>query len=47
MAKAYWVACYRKISNPEAMAAYAKLGAPAIEAAGGKIPRARHAGESL
>ena len=37
MAKAYWIACYRKISNPEAMAAYAKLGAPALQAAGGRF----------
>jgi uncharacterized protein (DUF1330 family) len=35
MAKAYWVACYRSISNPDALAAYAKLAAPAIQAAGG------------
>ena len=30
MAKAYWVACYRSISNPDALADYAKLAAPAI-----------------
>jgi uncharacterized protein (DUF1330 family) len=35
MAKAYWVACYQSISNPDALAAYAKLAAPAINAAGG------------
>ena len=35
MAKAYWVGTYRSISNPEALAAYAKIGGPAIEAAGG------------
>ena len=35
MAKAYWVATYRSISNPEALAAYAKLAGPAIAAAGG------------
>ncbi len=29
MPKAYWVTCYRSISNPEALAAYAKLAAPA------------------
>ena len=33
MAKAYWVACYRSISNPDALAAYAKLAAPAIPSA--------------
>ena len=37
MAKAYWIACYRKISNPDAFAAYAKLSAPAIQAAGGRF----------
>jgi len=37
MAKAYWVATYRSIKNPDAMAAYAKLSRPAIEAAGGRI----------
>ncbi|HML13863.1 MAG TPA: DUF1330 domain-containing protein [Xanthobacteraceae bacterium] len=35
MAKAYWVATYRSISNPDALAGYAKLAAPAITAAGG------------
>jgi hypothetical protein len=30
MAKAYGVATYRSISNPEALAAYAKLAGPAI-----------------
>jgi uncharacterized protein (DUF1330 family) len=37
MAKAYWVAAYRSVSNPEALAAYAKLAGPAIVAAGGRI----------
>ena len=37
MAKAYWVACYRSVSDPEALAAYAKLAGPAIAAAGGKF----------
>jgi uncharacterized protein (DUF1330 family) len=37
MAKAYWVATYRSISNPDALAAYAKLGGPAITAAGGRF----------
>jgi uncharacterized protein (DUF1330 family) len=37
MAKAYWVATYRSISNPDALAAYAKLAGPAIMAAGGKF----------
>ncbi len=37
MPKAYWVACYRSIPNPDALAAYAKLAAPAIAAAGGRF----------
>jgi uncharacterized protein (DUF1330 family) len=37
MAKAYWVATYRSISNPDALAAYARLAGPAITAAGGRI----------
>jgi uncharacterized protein (DUF1330 family) len=37
MAKAYWVATYRSISDPEALAGYAKLAGPAIQAAGGKF----------
>lgn len=37
MAKAYWIGCYRSISNPDALAAYAKLAGPAITAAGGKF----------
>lgn len=37
MAKAYWIACYRSISNPDALAAYAKLAGPAIAAAGGRF----------
>src|SRR5436190_8939369 len=37
MAKAYWVATYRSISDPEALAGYAKLAGPAIEAAGGRF----------
>lgn len=37
MPKAYWVATYRSISNPEALAGYAKLAGPAITAAGGRF----------
>ena len=37
MAKAYWIACYRTITNPDALAAYAKLAAPAIQAGGGRF----------
>jgi uncharacterized protein (DUF1330 family) len=36
MAKAYWVGIYRSISNPDALAAYAKLAGPAIAAGGGR-----------
>ena len=37
MAKAYWVSCYKAIKNPDALAAYAKLAGPAIQAGGGKF----------
>ena len=37
MAKAYWIACYRSISNPAALAEYAKLAGPAIIAGGGRF----------
>jgi len=37
MAKAYWISAYRSISNPDALAAYAKLAGPALTAAGGKF----------
>ena len=37
MAKGYWVSCYQSISNADALAAYAKLAAPAILGAGGKF----------
>jgi uncharacterized protein (DUF1330 family) len=36
MAKAYWISAYRSIRDERALAAYAKLAIPAIEAAGGK-----------
>lgn len=35
--KAYLVATYRRISDPEALAAYGKLAGPAMRAAGGRI----------
>ena len=35
--KAYWIAFYRSISNPDAFAAYAKLAVPAIQADGGRF----------
>ncbi|RDJ20952.1 DUF1330 domain-containing protein [Bosea caraganae] len=37
MSKAYWVATYRSVSNPDALAAYAKLAGPAIAASGGRV----------
>ena len=37
MAKAYWIACYRSIKNPDALAAYAKLAGPAMLDAGGRF----------
>ena len=37
MAKAYWIAFYHSIKNPDALAAYAKLAGPAVQAAGGKF----------
>ena len=37
MAKAYWIAFYHSISDTDAMAAYAKLAGPAIQAAGGRF----------
>ena len=37
MAKAYWIAFYRSIKNPDAFAAYAKLAVPAIQAGGGRF----------
>jgi uncharacterized protein (DUF1330 family) len=35
--KAYWVVCYRSISDPIARENYSKLGAPAVLAAGGRF----------
>ena len=37
MAKGYWVTCYRQISDPAKLAAYAQLAGPALEAAGGRF----------
>jgi uncharacterized protein (DUF1330 family) len=36
MPKAYWIASYRSIKDPKALAEYAKLSGPAIQAAGGR-----------
>jgi len=37
MAKAFWITTYRAISNPDALAAYAALAAPALTAAGARF----------
>jgi len=37
MAKAYWISAYRSIRDREALAAYARLAGPALEAAGGRF----------
>ncbi len=36
MAKAYWVTCYRSISDMEKLGAYARLAGPAIAPFGGR-----------
>jgi uncharacterized protein (DUF1330 family) len=37
MAKAYWVTTYRSVTDEDALAAYARLAGPAIQAAGGRF----------
>jgi uncharacterized protein (DUF1330 family) len=37
VAKAYWIAMYHSVKNPEALDAYAKVSGPALQAAGGRI----------
>lgn len=37
MPKAYWISTYRSISDPTALAEYAKLAGPALQAAGGRF----------
>src|SRR5579864_7343407 len=37
MAKAYWIAAYRSITSPAAVAEYAKIAGPALQAAGGRF----------
>ncbi len=37
MPKAYWIAFYRSISDPAALAEYARLSGPAVRAAGGRF----------
>jgi uncharacterized protein (DUF1330 family) len=37
MPKGYWVVSYRSIRRPEALAAYAKIAGPAVQAGGGRF----------
>jgi uncharacterized protein (DUF1330 family) len=37
MAKGYWITLYRSVSNLNALAEYAKLAGPAIQAGGGRF----------
>jgi len=37
VAKAYWITCYREVSDPAKLAAYAALAGPAIEQGGGRF----------
>src|SRR6202158_5871130 len=37
MAKGYWICFYRSISNPPALAEYARLAGPAIQSGGGSF----------
>ena len=37
MAKGYWITFYRSVSKPEALAEYAKLAGPAIQAGSGRF----------
>jgi uncharacterized protein (DUF1330 family) len=37
MSKAYWISTYRKIIDPEKLAAYAKLAGPALTSGGGRF----------
>ena len=47
MSKAYWISVYRSIKNPDAVAAYTKLAAPALQSMGARylargMPEAVH-----
>jgi uncharacterized protein (DUF1330 family) len=37
MAKGYWIATYRSVSDPDALSRYAKLATPIFEAHGGRF----------
>ena len=47
MPKGYWVTIYRKISDPQKLAAYAELAPKATHAVRLQISGARHGGERL
>lgn len=40
MSKAYWVAVYREVKDPDKLAAYAKLAGPALVSGGDEFWRA-------
>lgn len=37
MPKAYWISCYRLVTDPAKLSAYAQLAGPAIESGGGRF----------
>jgi uncharacterized protein (DUF1330 family) len=37
VALAYWVTCYREVTDPVKLSAYAKLAGPSLERAGGRF----------
>jgi uncharacterized protein (DUF1330 family) len=37
MPKAYWISCYRQVTDPAKLTAYANLAGPAITAGGGRF----------
>lgn len=37
MPKAYWITTYRSVSDPQALAAYARLAGPALESQGARF----------
>ena len=47
MAKAYWVATYRAVHDPDKLAAYAKLAGSGDPGGGRQVSRARQSGEDL
>jgi uncharacterized protein (DUF1330 family) len=37
MPKGYWITCYRSVTDPDALAEYARLAVPPIQAGGGRF----------